>query len=318
MRTHGTGEMEKWNGKWKIFDIYQRIFLDLKIVLLFLKCYYFFTTLVLHLSLLFFLSPYNRIHDSFFSFMKKILVAPRFFELGKTYRAFATNSIGEYLFQQNIAPILPFYSTELSSYEEAKECILKIFDTYELDGIVLQGGNDISSTLYGEEEKNVQGAQIFRDYFELALMHFAIEKNIPVFGICRGMQMMNVALGGTLHQHLHEEDWHVHVRSTTGSFLEKDIEQVEHTFHMIALKEDGVLRTIFSDMELHVNSYHHQGIKTVGKDLFVEAVGMDGLVEAVSMKEKGILGVQWHPELDWSNSEFAAPFLWWLREYIRK
>lgn len=250
--------------------------------------------------------------------MKKILIAPRFFELGKTYRAFATNSIGEYLLKQYVAPVLPFYSTKLSSYEEALSCVGEIFTAYSPDGIILQGGNDISSALYGEEELNVQGAQIFRDYFELALTHFAMKKGLPIFGICRGMQMINVAQGGTLHQHLHEDDWHTHVQSATGSFMEKDIEQVEHTYHSILIKEGGILSTVFAERELNVNSYHHQGINRLGKELFVEAVGMDGLVEAVSYDEKGILGVQWHPELEWENPEFAAPFLWWLNTYIKK
>lgn len=249
--------------------------------------------------------------------MKKILVAPRFFELGNTYRAFATNSIGEFLLERKILPVLPFYSTNLSSYEEAKHCVFEICTLYTPDGIILQGGNDISSELYGEADLHIQGAQIFRDYFELALLHFAFEKNIPIFGICRGMQMLNVALGGSLHQHLHEDDWHMHIHSSTGSFMEKDIEQMLHVSHPIILKEKGILQSLFREKtEVDVNSYHHQGIKTLGRELFVEAVGMDGLVEAVSNVEKGILGVQWHPELDWKNEEFAAPFLWWLKKYI--
>ncbi|MFN7160366.1 MAG: gamma-glutamyl-gamma-aminobutyrate hydrolase family protein [Candidatus Gracilibacteria bacterium] len=248
--------------------------------------------------------------------MKKVLIAPRFFQLGNTYRSFATNSIGEFLIEQGILPVLAFYSTDLSSYKDAQDYVEDLFSIEEFAGIILQGGNDISAVMYGEEEENTQGVQPFRDYYELALIRYAFERNIPVFGICRGLQMINISLGGTLYQHLEEEDWHTHIKSSTGSFIEKDIEQIEHTFHPVVLRDGGVLKEIFSESELSVNSYHHQGIKDLGKELFVEAVGIDGLVEAVSNKEKGILGVQWHPELDWKNKDFAEPFLWWLREYI--
>ena len=162
-----------------------------------------------------------------------------------------------------------------------------------LDGLVLAGGNDVEPSLYGAErhpETNETMPQ--RDRAEIALARRAVERDIPLLGICRGMQVLNVAFGGTLHQHLPDEVGHGNHRLNPGSFDGSD--------HAVRL-DAGSLAARAAGEELHnTKSHHHQGIDRVGSGLVVTGHStLDGLPEAIEVPDRRfVLGVQWHPEAD--------------------
>ena len=162
-----------------------------------------------------------------------------------------------------------------------------------LDGLILAGGNDIDPVHYGAEAHPETHYLVpERDRAELALAVRAIERDIPVLGICRGMQLINVAFGGTLTQHLPDELGHTEHRRTPGSFDGSD-----HTVRLSA----GSLAARAAGEELHTTkSHHHQGIAAVGHGLEVTGYStLDDLPEAIEAPgRRFVLGVQWHPEAD--------------------
>lgn len=159
-----------------------------------------------------------------------------------------------------------------------KEYIEEVLE--KVDGIVLTGGDDIDPGLYGEVRTERCGAvSPMRDEFELAVAKLAYKKKIPTLGICRGIQVMNVAFGGTLY-----EDMPGH-RQT----LPKD-----EPFHSVTLT--GILNEICGE-SIKVNSFHHQAVKDVSSDMTVCAVAGDGYVEGIYLEDADFyVGVQWHPE----------------------
>jgi putative glutamine amidotransferase len=162
-----------------------------------------------------------------------------------------------------------------------------------LDGLMLAGGADIDPASYGcSPHPNTTGTSPERDAFEIALVRRAIEQDVPVLGICRGMQLLNVAFGGTLLQHLPERFGHHEHRRVVGSFdgADHDVELLEGT---LALRVVGEARHA-------TKSHHHQGIDRLGEGLVISGVSaMDGLPEAIEHPGSSfVLGVQWHPEAD--------------------
>jgi putative glutamine amidotransferase len=170
-----------------------------------------------------------------------------------------------------------------------------------LDGLILAGGNDIDPACYGAERHPETGITLpDRDRSELALARRAIERDMPVLGICRGMQLINVAFGGTLSQHLPDELGHEEHRRTPGSFDNAD--------HDVRLTP-GSLAARAAGEEIHpTKSHHHQGVDRVGEGLEVTGVSMlDGLPEAIEDPDRRfLLGVQWHPEADERSRIVAA------------
>jgi putative glutamine amidotransferase len=162
-----------------------------------------------------------------------------------------------------------------------------------LDGLILAGGSDIDPANYGAD-RHPETQQTFpeRDRSELALARRAIERDIPVLGICRGMQLINVAFGGTLRQHLPDELGHEEHRRTPGSFEGSD--------HDVRLTP-GSLAARAAGEEIHATkSHHHQGVALIGDGLEVTGISMiDDLPEAIEAPgRRFVLGVQWHPEAD--------------------
>ncbi len=167
----------------------------------------------------------------------------------------------------------------------------EILDTIE--GLILSGGSDIDPASYGENpHPETIGTVIERDRTELALSRRAIERDIPVLGICRGMQLINVARGGTLKQHLPDEVGHEDHRPYPGSF-----ENSDHAVHLKA----GSLAAVAAGETLHnTKSHHHQGVEKIGEGLVVSGYSaLDDLPEALEAPDcRFVLGVQWHPEAD--------------------
>jgi putative glutamine amidotransferase len=155
-----------------------------------------------------------------------------------------------------------------------------------LDGLVLVGGRDVPPSAYGEEpHATVKPLPEQRFAFESKLIHDWLATNKPLFGICLGAQMTNVALGGSLVQD---------IPSQVGKHV---IHRGEGAGHTVALKPESRLAQIFGRQELRVNSSHHQAVKRLGRGLRVAATAPDGVIEAVEFQDKRFgLFVQWHPE----------------------
>jgi putative glutamine amidotransferase len=170
-----------------------------------------------------------------------------------------------------------------------------------LDGLLLAGGADLDPQFYGaERHPETTGTVPERDTFELALARRALELDLPFLGVCRGMQVLNVALGGTLHQHLPDVLGHGEHRRVVGSF-----EQADHDVRL----EAGSLAARAAGEQVHVTkSHHHQGVDRVGEGLVVTGrATLDDLVEAVEQPQRRFaLGVQWHPEADERSRLIAA------------
>ncbi|MDJ1113840.1 gamma-glutamyl-gamma-aminobutyrate hydrolase family protein [Microbacterium dauci] len=157
-----------------------------------------------------------------------------------------------------------------------------------LDGLILTGGLDVQPELYGAERHPLTDpARADRDAWELALLAGARERGIPVFGICRGLQLINVAFGGTLHQHLPEALGTERFRIGGGVFAENTVE----------VDADTKLAGLLGAGPFGVHSYHHQGVDRVGDGLVVTARTDDGLVQAFETPgDDYLVAVQWHPE----------------------
>ena len=169
-----------------------------------------------------------------------------------------------------------------------------------LDALILAGGADVDPASYGaERHPETKHTVPERDAFEIALARGALDRDIPLLGICRGMQLMNVARGGTLEQHLPESHGHHDHRRALGSFDDAD--------HDVRLAEGSLARRAAGEAVHATKSHHHQGIGAVGEGLQVTGWAvMDELPEVLEEPSRRFaLGVQWHPEAD-ETSRFIA------------
>jgi putative glutamine amidotransferase len=174
-----------------------------------------------------------------------------------------------------------------------------------IDGLILAGGADIDPASYGQQaHPETLDTVPARDAFELALTHGAIERDLPVLGICRGMQLINVACGGTLLQHLPERYGHHEHRRVVGSFYGAD--------HDVILTEGTLAARAAGELHHATKSHHHQGVDRLGEGLLVSGRStLDDLAEAIEWAgepsdRRFVLGVQWHPEADVESSVVGA------------
>lgn len=168
-----------------------------------------------------------------------------------------------------------------------------IFSLAEMfDGFLFTGGQDVNPKLYGEEKGSLCGSSCDeRDWMEDVLFHQVLVLDKPVLGICRGIQLLNVLLGGTLYQDIPSE------LPSQKEIIHQQTPPYEEPVHLVNINRKSLLYAILQAESLMVNSYHHQGIKQLADSLVSAATSEDGLTEAVYMPGKRfVYAVQWHPE----------------------
>lgn len=199
-------------------------------------------------------------------------------------------SVGLWVMTQDALPVmvpalaegslLPRKAIDLHAYAAA------------LDGLVLQGGADVAPQTYGEQPLRPEWAgDAIRDQYEIALIRAFVAAGKPVFGICRGLQILNVAFGGSLYQDLGTQRGETVTHFAEGMY--------EHNYHVVDIEPDGWLAGVYPNQpRTWVNSIHHQAIKRLAEGFRVEAWSPDDqIIEAVSCHgDSYIAGVQWHPE----------------------
>ena len=180
------------------------------------------------------------------------------------------------------------------------------------DGFLLTGGHDVSPELYGAQKLDVCGAcSPERDRMEAKLLQYAMEADKPVLGICRGIQVLNAALGGTLWQDLPAQN--------PSNIEHHQTPPYDKPAHPVTILPDTPLAEALETEVLTVNSYHHQAVRELAAPLRVMAVAPDGIVEAVHHPDyRFIWGVQWHPEFAWKSDPSAGIIFKTFVEACRK
>lgn len=170
-----------------------------------------------------------------------------------------------------------------------------------LDGVLLTGGTDVDPDVYGaDRHPEVLALEPERDKLEIALYRNARDSNVAVLGVCRGLQLMNIAHGGTLHQHVPEHSRY----------------DVDHAtaVHGVRFVPGSALAGLYGD-DLHVNSLHHQAVDQLGDGLTITARSDDGVIEGLELDSRAI-AVQWHPEL--LDGRDTDPLFGWLVDAARE
>jgi putative glutamine amidotransferase len=174
------------------------------------------------------------------------------------------------------------------------------------DGVLLTGGADVLPSIYGETAHATFGAaEQGRDEYEIELVRLALDRDLPVFAICRGIQVLNVARGGTLIQDIPSEVTHAEPHDVR----EPRVAIAHDVWVAAGSLLERLMRERVDDESVQVNSRHHQAIKQPGEGLVVAGTAPDGVIEAVEDPSKRFcLGVQWHPENFYRTGEFSPLF----------
>ncbi|MFI3289550.1 MAG: gamma-glutamyl-gamma-aminobutyrate hydrolase family protein [Rikenellaceae bacterium] len=171
------------------------------------------------------------------------------------------------------------------------------------DGFLLTGGHDVNPELYGCEASAECGApNEDRDSLERIVFDYAVERDMPLFGICRGIQIINAFCGGTLYQDLPTEYGQEVNHQMTPPY--------DRPCHMVNILDNSPLHELLNRKDLAVNSYHHQAIKDLAPNLEAMAISEDGIVEAIYMPNKRFIqALQWHPELNFNVEESSRQIM---------
>ena len=181
-----------------------------------------------------------------------------------------------------------------------------------IDGLLIQGGIDLHPSFYGEEEKpELKMTNIQTDKFIFELIKQSKDKKIPIFGICKGIQILNVAYGGTLYQDLK-------YAGLDSSSHKQPSNTICNHYHIVKVVQNSLLSKIIPDKEiLYVNSYHHQAVKDLAKGFIIDAKSEDGIIEAMHLDNDNhwVFAVQWHPEQQVRISDDFIPL---FTEFIKQ
>jgi putative glutamine amidotransferase len=179
-----------------------------------------------------------------------------------------------------------------------------VLDT--LDGLVMSGGGDVDPARYGQRPvPEVGGVDERRDEWEIALVRGALRRGMPILGICRGAQVLNVACGGTLVQDLPSISDHPH----------RAADRWDESVHPVEVDGCSKLAEVLEVTSVGVNTLHHQAVADVGRDLCAVAWAEDGTIEAIEFEDsRPVLGVQWHPELLTAFGAHRRLFTWIVRQ----
>jgi putative glutamine amidotransferase len=171
-----------------------------------------------------------------------------------------------------------------------------------IDGLVLTGGPDVESKLFGQPQHRTSSRPTpIRDKFELTIIETAMQHKLPIFCICRGHQLLNIALGGDLYQDLK--------LMSKETIRHKRISPSVDADHTVTLADDSLLYELLKTKKINVNSSHHQTLRNLGRGLKVTATSSDGVIEGVELADYPfLLSVQWHPERIFNRSH--AKVLW--------
>ncbi len=183
----------------------------------------------------------------------------------------------------------------------------------DLDGIILQGGSDVSPDSYGETPlKPEWSGDYVRDQYEIALVKECIRQHKPILGICRGAQLLNVALGGSLYQDI--------ATQVPGARVHRNWEVYDQLFHEVTFAKGSLLENRFKKSTARVNSIHHQGIKQLGKGLIAEAFSKeDNIIEAIRLEtEPFVYAFQWHPEFHNPNDPTLLDCRLILQDFLKQ
>ena len=176
-----------------------------------------------------------------------------------------------------------------------------------IDGLILTGGADIDPSRFGETSVHPETYDIIpdRDEAEIRLATGALERDMPILGICRGIQVLNVAMGGTLYQDVPDQ-FSVEI----GHRQQKNDIPADAPSHSVTVTPGSLLERTYGEGPIDVNSFHHQAVKDPAPGLVVTGRSDDGLIEGVESPDNGfVLGVQWHPELMFARHDrHLSPF----------
>ncbi len=181
-----------------------------------------------------------------------------------------------------------------------------------IDGLLLTGGGDIDPKHYGQPHSpHLELAEAGRDEFEIAISRSALERDLPILAICRGLQVLNVAAGGTLHQH---------VPDAVGPGIPHSVDEPKNAIaHPVRVVPESALAgalgaRVMTVETCAVNSRHHQAVDAVAPGFVVSATAPDGIIEGIERRDRRFcVGVEWHPENFWATGEFASLFETFVR-----
>jgi len=182
-----------------------------------------------------------------------------------------------------------------------------------INGLLLTGGGDVDPSFFNEEpHPQIESVDPIRDAMEIAIIRSARARGIPIFGICRGIQILNVAMGGGLLQHIDS--------ARRGAVSHRQRSAVRSLWHSIDIEAGSLLERLMGRGPLRVNSYHHQAVGEVAPGLAVSARSRDGIIEAVEANDGApVLGVQFHPERTAPDDPPSrALFEWLVREAVER
>ena len=191
-----------------------------------------------------------------------------------------------YLYSVQKAGGIPLLLPTLCNSNDLRDQLQRV------DGVILSGGSDINPLLFGEEPDTQLGFVLAdRDEYELALSQHAYQSGKPMLGICRGIQVINVAFGGTLYQDIYQQGANSRLQHTQQS-------RYDFAGHTVDIIPGSLLHDILAAAALPVNSFHHQAVKDIAPGFIVTARARDGIIEAIEKPGNHfLLGVQWHPEM---------------------